>query len=250
MKEYSISDILHYCHVKPKGCSKIGQHTIDYYDLTIVLEGSMVYIINKKRYILHSNDAIFLPPQTLREREQGDTVVDYVSFNFTLAEGIYYPFDTFLHKCLTVNIRRLLSLYKEAHMSDLPNSKAKCECLLNYILLELSDTVAANSRNTHVNKMLEYINTHETHKITLNDIGDYTHLSKEYCSYIFKREMNKTLVHYINEKKISIAKSLIANRDMPLIDICYYLGYDNYNYFSKLFKKLVGVSPSSFSGKW
>lgn len=250
MSKCIVGDILHYCHVKPKGCSKIKEHVIDYYDLTFVLEGSMTYIVDSKRYVLHSNDAIFLPPKTLREREKGDIYVDYASFNFQLLPQSALLFNTFMPKCVTVNIKRLLSLYKEAHISDLPNSRAKCECLLNYILFELTDSVATSSRNAHVIKMLEYIGKHQTDKITLQDISAYTNLSKEYCSYLFKEDTKKTLVNYINEQKISVAKALMANNEMPLIDICHYLGYDNYNYFSRLFKKHVGIPPTAFSSGW
>lgn len=241
-----VKEILHYCHIKPKGCSKMGERTIDFYDLTFVLEGSMTYIVNNKRYILNSNDAIFLPPKTCRLREQGNSYVNYASFNFQLSAEANLSFDIFMQKCLTSNLKRLLSLYQEAHISDSPNSRAKCECLLNYILFELSDAVAENSRNAHVAKMLEYVNIHITDKITLKNISDYMHLSKEYCSYLFKKETKNTLINYINEKKMSVAKELIIDKAMPLIDICYYLGYNNYNYFSRMFKKYTGIPPTSF----
>lgn len=250
MENFDANGIYRFYHVKRKGCSEIKENLIGFYDLTFVLEGCLVYIIDKKRYVLQSDDAIFLPPKSLRARESGDSYVNYVSLNFQFSTESPPPFDIFLPKCLTVNVKRLLSLYQETHLSDLPNSRAKCVCLLNYILYELSDAIETNSRNPHVSKMLEYIKKHKTDKITLKDISAYTNLSKEYCSHLFKEETAKTLIHYINEQKISVAKALIANNEMSLVDICYYLGYDNYNYFSRLFKKHVGVPPTEFSSEW
>ena len=53
------------------------------------------------------------------------------------------------------------------------------------------------------------------------------------------------LTEYVNERKMLLAKEFILNREMSLADISTYLGYDNYNYFSRLFKQYLGVTPIS-----
>jgi len=71
-------------------------------------------------------------------------------------------------------------------------------------------------------------------------------LSKEYTSYIFKKEIGKTLTDYVNERKMLLAQELIRNGEMSLTDIAVYLGFENYNYFSRLFKRYVEISPLMF----
>ena len=99
------------------------------------------------------------------------------------------------------------------------------------------------STNEHVVKIIKYVDEHITERMSLCDIADRFHLSKEHTSYIFKREMGTPLVSYINEQKSLLAKNLILSGEMPLADISDYLGFENYDYFSKTFKKYMGVTP-------
>ena len=57
--------------------------------------------------------------------------------------------------------------------------------------------------------------------------------------------MGKTLTDYVNERKMLLTKELILNGEMSLTDISTYLGFDNYNYFSRLFKQYLGITPIS-----
>ena len=68
-------------------------------------------------------------------------------------------------------------------------------------------------------------------------------LSREYTSYIFKKEMGNTLTAYVNERKLLLAKELITDGAMNLTDIASYLGYENYNYFSRSFIKYLDITP-------
>ena len=74
-------------------------------------------------------------------------------------------------------------------------------------------------------------------------------LSREYTSYIFKKEMDKTLTAYVNERKLLLAKELIIDGAMTLTDIASYLGYENYNYFSRIFKQNLGITPIALKQK-
>ena len=89
--------------------------------------------------------------------------------------------------------------------------------------------------------MLKFIDEHVTERITLNDVSKYANLSKEYTASIFKREMGLTVTDYINEQKLLLAKDIIKRNNMSLTDVAASLGFENYSYFSKLFKKRFGV---------
>ena len=71
----------------------IAPHQISYYDLTLVLNGSLTYLIDGRETVLQSGDAILIPPGSVRERRAAEGETDYVSFNFTSA----YPFALPLH---------------------------------------------------------------------------------------------------------------------------------------------------------
>ncbi len=246
MQCYLVKDVSHYCNVSLKKCGEILRHTIPYYDFTFVLEGTMVYYANDKKIILQKNDAIFLPPGTVRSREEGDGQVRFVSFNFTTLEGVDFAFSLYMQGCITQNIRKLVSQYPPSHLSSFYHAKEKCVSMLNYILFELLDAVSIKSDNEHVIKMMYYIEEHITEDLRLQTISAQMNLSREYTSYIFKKETGKTLTDYVNERKLLLAKELIQNGEMSLTDIAAYLGYENYNYFSRLFKRYMEISPVMF----
>ena len=141
-------------------------------------------------------------------------------------------------------MRKLLSIYHNEHISQRFHSREKCTHLLSYILFELADSYTLSCKNERVVKMMKYIDEHITERLSLCDIASHFNLSKEYTSYIFKRESGMQLVYYINEQKSLLAKKLIQNGTMSLSDISDYLGFENYNYFTKTFKKHIGTCPS------
>ena len=243
MGYYLVEDIFHYCNVSLKKCGAIPKHRISYYDFTFVLEGEMVYYADGERIRLQRNDAIFLPPGTMRSREEGTAGVRFVSFNFTALNEVEVPLAKYMRGRVTQNIRRIVSGYPPSHLSAFYHAKEKCVNMLNYILYELLDVSAIKCDNDHVVRMLYYIEEHITEDLRLQTISAQMNLSKEYTSYIFKKETGKTLTDYVNERKLLLAKNLIVSGEMSLADIASYLGFENYNYFSRLFKRYMNSTP-------
>ncbi len=248
MGAYIVRDILHYCNISVKKCTRISSAVIDYYDLTFVLRGSMTYLINGKECVLRENDAILLPPGTLRARQTGTEEVKYVSFNFTVVAGETLPKKYFLQNVISQDIRTLVRVFSQEHISPLYHSREKAHSVLNYILLELLDMIAFESNNQHVIEIIKFIDEHISEQITLGMVSAHVHLSREYIAYIFKKELHKTVIDYVNERKMLIAKNMILAGEASLRDIATNLGYENYSYFSRIFKKSFDVSPARFKG--
>ena len=244
MSYYIISGIVHYCNVKVNQVEEMKPEIINYFDLTFVLEGEMIYIINGQKITLNKNDVLFVKPSSERTRLKTTEKTTYVSLNFhTTLKDISLP--VYMKNAITPSVRKLLSVYPDSYNHDL-NSEKKCVYLYNYILQELLETINPKSENPHVEKMLDYIKQNITKSISLEDLSQHTNLTKEYCSWIFKKEMGEAPIYYINRQKMTVAKKLIQHNKMSLTDICMYLGFDNYNYFSRLFKKYNNLSPVSF----
>lgn len=244
-----MENILHYCNVSLDECSAINQHQIHYYDLTFMIKGSMTYGANGKRYVLNPNDALLLKPGTLRSRLGGTEAVEYISFNFTLLPNASIELPEYMPKCITNDIKKLVSAFPYHHLSPYRHSKEKAANMLNYILFELIDTALIISSNEHVAKIINHLDEHITEKLSLQHISQKIGLTKEYTAFIFKKETGRTLTDYINERKMLIAKDLILSNTMKLNDLSNYLGYDNYTYFSRLFKRYFDTSPMSLKKK-
>ena len=243
MSAYIVKELLHYCNVYLKSTSAIENSEIEYYDFTFVLKGTMNYVVNGKRYALEENDAILIKPGMTRERIATDEPAKYVSYNFTAYDDSALPKNTYLKNIINYDIRNMVSIFSASHISDVYASREKVMNLLNYILLEIKDILDFDSSNKHIIQIIRYINEHITEPITLSTISAAINLSKEYTSHIFKKETGKTITDYINERKLIIAKDMVLSTSYPLTYISDRLGYENYSYFSKVFKKQFDTTP-------
>lgn len=99
-----------------------------------------------------------------------------------------------------------------------------------------------------VAKCIEYINTHYSdEKMNLAQLSSLTSYSQAYLSRIFKKETGHYLADYINEVRIGHAKRLLTNPKNKIYQVAEKVGYANYSYFSKMFRKITGKSPTEYS---
>ena len=190
-----------------------------------------------------------MKPGTIRSRIAVDEPVKYVSFNFSVTPDVELPSENYLQNCITQDIKKIVSVFSQSHLTPYYHSKEKVANLLNLILFELMDMITLKSTNPHVLKIVRYIDEHITEKMSLKSISNEIGLTKEYTAYIFKKQTNKTITNYINERKMLLSKELMLRNNMSLNDLSAYLGYENYNYFSRLFKRHFDITPTNFKIK-
>lgn len=95
-----------------------------------------------------------------------------------------------------------------------------------------------------VKEVIRYVQEHISQDIKRNDLADYVHLNTDYLSRIFKREKGMTLNDYIIYEKMNVAQNLLRTTKLPVSLIAVKVGYSNFSYFSKLYKKIHGCSPA------
>lgn len=241
---YLVEKILYYCHNHCKQSRALGPEMIHYWDLTFVMKGTLMYRCNNRQIILRQNDAMLLPQGTLRERDAVNEPVDYVSINYTYLPGVNVSLPVYMPDIITQNIKQLIHIY--AHPRDFSEyyARERIACLTNYILYELMNQHQRDSKNTHVAIMLRTIHERINEPLSLVYLAKTAHISKEYASQIFKQETGTTVTEYINERKMLLAREMIAERKLPVTEVAESLGFMNYSYFSRLFKKRFGVSPT------
>lgn len=226
---------------------------IDFYHLTFVFSGNVSYKVNGKEIILGENDALILPPGTKRERYKSDVPAHYVIFNYHPTKGNEISSVLLMRNAVNSTIRNLLASYPytyynvdDCKIDDKGENLKIIEILpnlFNCILTELFDTLKYKTKNLHVLNAIKYVNDNITKPLSLNTVSAAIHLSREYTTRIFKKEMGLTLTEYINKQKMILAQNMLTNNEMTLQEIAYWLGYDNYGYFSKVFKSCFGISP-------
>lgn len=114
---------------------------------------------------------------------------------------------------------------------------------------EKSSPAMEHSSNSVVQDIKLFIDKNYKKDISLSDLADTFYVSKEHLSRLFKKETGQNLFSYIMDLKLNEAKRLLVETNRTLDDIAFSLGFSNGNYFSKVFKKNISVSPSSYRVK-
>lgn len=99
---------------------------------------------------------------------------------------------------------------------------------------------------TIIDKINRYIHEHYAENLSRNEIAGVFYLTPEYLAKLYKKKTGMNLKDYINEYRIEKAKELLRSGDKNVSDIAEIVGFDNFSYFSTLFKKLSGLSPKEY----
>lgn len=100
-----------------------------------------------------------------------------------------------------------------------------------------------------IRQVLHYIEFNLDSKINLNELADKYDVSVPYLSSQFKKEVGLTIIKYANQLRIDTAIKLLNTSSLSIQDIASYVGIYDFNYFTKVFKKEVGLTPSDYRKK-
>ena len=97
-----------------------------------------------------------------------------------------------------------------------------------------------------VSRAQKYIASHYLGPTNLKDVANYLNISSGYLSSIFPKYTGLCFTDYVNKVKVQEAERLLREGQHKIYEISYMLGYDNACYFSKIFKRKTGISPTEF----
>ena len=95
-------------------------------------------------------------------------------------------------------------------------------------------------------RIAEYIDAHLDETMTIENLADVAGLSAFHFARMFHQSFGMTPHNYLKEKKIDLAKSLLSDPDIPLIDIAVASGYCSPSHFSRQFKSVTRLTPSQY----
>ncbi|MDR6550922.1 helix-turn-helix domain-containing protein [Paenibacillus qinlingensis] len=98
-------------------------------------------------------------------------------------------------------------------------------------------------------KSLEYVKQSLERDLTVGECAAHVHLSVSYFSSLFKKVMGMTLIQYITAERMQKAKSLLI-AGVPVQEVSSAVGYEERRYFSEMFKRTTGMTPSEFRASY
>ena len=233
----------YYRHNKPiKKSHPILSGRISFNELTFVIKGNLKYVIDGTAIKVNAGDCIYLPAGCLRQREPAE-LTDYVSFNFGNAPKIQLP--TLIENCLNGEINLLITLCDELY-SKYFDWNDKIDTTLELIIKLLGEKISSNEENPTIVHIKRYVQKNLSKKLTLKQIANSVGYSPNYCDTLFKSHTGVSILNYVIERRISEAKLLLSEGILSLKEISETIGFEDYNYFSRTFKKKSGYSPSEY----
>lgn len=96
---------------------------------------------------------------------------------------------------------------------------------------------------------IKYLQEHFTEDIDIKTLARIEHYNLNYYSEWFRNNMNLSPVEYIQQLRIKKAKELLADTNLPILQIAHLSGYQYHSFFTRIFKELEGITPAEFRRK-
>jgi two-component system response regulator YesN len=108
-----------------------------------------------------------------------------------------------------------------------------------------SETDEGNTAN-YIGKAIQYIRSHYQEDLGIKEVADFLYISEGYLSKLFKNETGYTFGDYLTNYRMKKACKLLTDPTVKIYEIADKIGYKDQRYFSVLFKKVTGMSPTEF----
>ncbi len=228
------------------------------------IENSGVVFCNGQRIEPRSGDIVIINPNALHTV---CTTADRVSYYCLIVDKAFsdqqkLPLSSMSFQMLVekdTNIDRLfLELIREMHEKHLffkQRMQANVTNLLIHICRQYQNNSrqvpehAGNQKETIVKNIIRYLQHHFTEDIHVEQLSHELGFSYSYLCHVFKEITTCTIVEYIQQLRCIYAMQLLTTMGLSVSEAAEQAGFNNVSYFSKIYKRFMGHSPSKISGR-
>lgn len=228
----------------------------DQYILIYCTEGKGIIEVEDQIYRLEKSDA-FCIPRNVRHKYYADEKEPWsiLWVHFKGDNTNYFPLEE--RKIVHINSRhsdnRMMVLFnllfRVLERNYTIGNFIYISQVLSLILSEIyfREKVDESSvQDRHVTMVIRYMYQHLRENLTLEEISEEVQLSKSYLNAVFKAQTGKSPVEFFIHLKMQEACKLLKSTDYYIYEVSSELGYTDQYYFSRIFKKVVGVSPKDY----
>ena len=230
-----------------------------YYTIHFVLNGQGYFYMNNRKYTLKAGQCFFIPPVTssLYKAEPSDPwTYIWICFNGenapTLCEHCHLTGETPVQQLNSVLPYQETILEMMAHPQLTPSGEAYIQSGLYRIIALLEEefhasyTTMESNENFYITQAVDYIKKSPLQDITVTDVADYLHISRSHLYRAFRAVLGQSPKTYLSKYRIRQACALLGRPELTVASIAQSVGYESGLYFSKVFHKLKGMTPTEF----
>ncbi|AFH62810.1 helix-turn-helix domain-containing protein [Paenibacillus caseinilyticus] len=255
--------------------TNLHQHE-DFTELVIVLNGNATHVVNSESYFIKTGDVfvihevtphayinphefkicnIMFRPELFRIAGPDLKVSNGFKALFVL-EPFYYNLQPF-HSRLSLSIpcmehvSSVISVMINEYNEKLPCHQtmliSRFMELVVYLSRQYDSQKNGMDRNLmHLANALSYIEDHYLEPLTLEEIAAKSNISVRHLNRIFQSYYQTTPISYLQQLRLSRARTLLRQCRLPITNISYECGFNDSNYFTRRFTKVYGLSPRAY----
>ena len=228
------------------------------------MKGSGWYEVDSKRYTIRSNQFVIIPkgkPHVYASNNQDPWTIYWMHFTGQMAHcfGEYHlePKEIAPGSNSRINLRN--DIFEDIFLTLSDNYSLENLRYASSLLYTFLASLCYLKQFRHYNPQQERIDTTDIvtmavrymtenieKQLTLQQLCDYIGYSVSQFSLIFRKSIGQSPLNYFNRLKVNRACQLLETTDLKINQICTMVGIDDCYYFSRLFTKIVGVSPKKY----
>lgn len=229
-----------------------------YYLVHYITDGKGEYTVNNRLHKLGKGNIFLIPPEVTtfyKADEQEPWTYFWVGFNGIAVKKILKS-SGFDSQTLTLkpnnpdkieNIMRSITQYSERSAST-EYGMLGCLYLLFSELMKNAENISESKEtDNYISKAIKYIAENYSRRISINEVAFHIGLDRSYFFKIFKYSMGISPQEHLINVRMSKAQIMLRDSDMSCHEVAAHVGYDNYNNFSKMFKRKFGMSPKEYA---
>lgn len=240
-------------------------HCHDFYELFLVIEGSLLLEINNTELLLKDGSLVLIRPKDVHSKQfiKSGSQINVAFPQKTVQELFNYLGDGFpkeqllypdaIPQVILSNTEKNIVKSNLEKLNLIPHSDKKIvKTQLRIILLELFTKylIREKTPDRHLPSWLEdTLNEMEKKENFQEGISALIRLSQkshEHLCRILKKNMNISPTQLVNDLRLNYSANLLIHSDMEIIDVCFDSGFENLSYFYHIFKKKYNYTPSKF----
>lgn len=106
-----------------------------------------------------------------------------------------------------------------------------------------------SEHSLYINRALQYIVMHLSQPIDAETLADFCGITRRHLTALFRKEIGKTVTQYITEARCTRAAELLEDTQLLVQEVSHYVGYEDTNYFARVFRRNYGLSPQDYRKK-
>lgn len=249
-----------------------GLHCHDFYELYIHYSGAKFYCVDNNVYPLEPYQLMVVPPFCMH-----GLIGESAPKNYERAFLYITPATLKLCGAGTIDLERFLGKYIQSgqcHFQLSPEDAITCKNLLKDMAANLQSSSSTTRFANHVrmlnflnivcqnmkhaktttepivvneimHEILSFINENYTMQIKLDSLARQFGVSVSFLSHEFVRYTGRSVYDYVLHRRVQMAKAMMGD-DVPLNEVAYQCGFNDYSNFLRVFSKMSGMSPSAF----